>query len=161
MKAETLDPSCPIKDRHILVAVDSSENAKRVVLYVADFLGSLPGFRATLLNIVAEPSEDYFNTEDERRKWIEAQKSGAAAMLEKYREILIQSGFAEDKVAVKIVARQCASVAECILEEQKTLECCTVVIGRRGISRKEEFIFGSTSNKILHSGKNCAVWVIE
>jgi nucleotide-binding universal stress UspA family protein len=39
--------------------------------------------------------------------------------------------------------------------------CGTVVIGRRGISRKEEFIFGSTSNKILHTARDCSVWVIE
>jgi len=41
------------------------------------------------------------------------------------------------------------------------LKCCTVVIGRRGLSKKEEFIFGSTSNRILHEANNCAVMVIE
>ena len=37
----------------------------------------------------------------------------------------------------------------------------TVVIGRRGISKKEEFMFGSTSTKILHIAKDCSIWVIE
>jgi len=41
------------------------------------------------------------------------------------------------------------------------MKCCTIVIGRRGISKKEEFIFGSTSNKIIHEAKKCAVLVIE
>jgi hypothetical protein len=34
-------------------------------------------------------------------------------------------------------------------------------IGRRGISKKEEFMFGSTSTRILHIAKDCSIWVIE
>lgn len=158
---EPIDAPCPVKDRHILIAVDSSENAKRAVLYTADFLGGLPGFRVTLLTIIADPPEDYFKTNGERISWIESRKSDSVEMLERYRRILVQSGFEEGKVAVEIDVRRCPSVAECILDVQKNLGCCTVVIGRRGISKKEEFIFGSTSNRILHSKKNCAVWVIE
>lgn len=149
------------KDRHILLAVDESENAKRAVLYVADFLGGLRGIRVTLLHIIPEPSDDYFFAETERVKWLEEQRTGAIALSDKYRNILIQSGFRKDKVSVVIDTRYCSSVAECILEQQKKLDCCTVVIGRRGISKKEEFMFGSTSNKLLHSAENCALWVIE
>jgi hypothetical protein len=46
-------------------------------------------------------------------------------------------------------------------ELKEKLACGTVVIGRRGISKKEEFLFESTSNKIIHTAKDCAVWVIE
>jgi nucleotide-binding universal stress UspA family protein len=153
--------SITTKDRHILIAVDESENAKRAVLYAADFLGGFPGFSITLLNIIPEPQEDYFKTDEDRKRWIENQSAKAEKMLENYRQVLIQSGFREDKVAVKVDVRDCPSVAECILDELKKLEACTVVVGRRGISKKEEFIFGSTSNKILHMAKNCSVWVIE
>lgn len=149
------------KDRHILIAVDESENAKRAVLYVADFLGGFPGFRVTLLNIIPEPPEDYFKTKEERIKWIESQRHKAEQMLEKYHQVLIQSGFSEDKVSVKLNIKDCPSVSECILDELKELKACTVVVGRRGISKKEEFLFGSTSSKIIHYAKNCSVWVIE
>ena len=51
---------------------------------------------------------------------------------------------------------------QAILEEALELGAGTIVLGRRGISKKEEFIFGSTSNKILHSRKSCAaLWVVE
>ena len=153
--------ACQIADRHVLVAIDTSENAKRAVLYVADFLGGVPGFRVTLLSIVSEPSEDYFETDEERKTWIEKQSSESEKLLLKYREVLIQSGFSEEKVVVRVEVINCPSIGDCILEEQKRLGCCTIVVGRRGISKKEEFLYGSTSNRILHSGKNCAVWVIE
>jgi len=49
-----------------------------------------------------------------------------------------------------------------ILEELKKSGANTLVIGRRGISKKEEFIYGSTSNKLLHAAKgSAAMWVIE
>ncbi|OGW33404.1 MAG: hypothetical protein A2X59_00175 [Nitrospirae bacterium GWC2_42_7] len=149
------------KERHFLIAVDESENAKRAVLYVADLLGQLPGIRVTILNIIPEPSEDYFATDAERVKWIEDQKLKAIQILENFQAILIRSGFKKNKVVIDIEVKYCPSVAECILDKKKELNCYTVVIGRRGISKKEEFIFGSTSNKILHSAKNCAIWVVE
>ena len=161
MEAGSSKDTCKIKDRHLLVALDSSENAKRAALYVADLLGGVPGFRVTLLHIVPEPSEDYFETGEERAAWIEEHNSGAEKMLQKYREVLMQSGFSEDKVMVRVEIRNCTSIADSIIEYQKKLGCCTVVLGRRGISKKEEFLYGSTSNKVLHSTKNCAVWVIE
>ncbi len=149
------------KDRHLLISVDDSENSERAVFYVADFLGGAAGFRTTLLNVIPEPPAGFFRTTEERDSWIEEQKSGAARMLEKFRTILIQSGFAEEKVDIFLEVGQFPSVADRIMEIQQGLECCTIVIGRRGISKKEEFIFGSTSSRIIRSGKNCAVWVIE
>lgn len=148
-------------NRNIFIAVDASENAKRAVLYVKDLLNGLQGFHITIATIIPRPPDDYFITEDERTSWIENQNAAAKGILENYRQILIQSGFRHEDVTSHLVMRECTSLAECILDERKKLSCGTVVIGRRGISRKEEFIFGSTSNKILHTAKDCSVWVIE
>lgn len=151
----------PAKDRHVLLSLDDTGSAAKAVLYVADFLGGAPGFRVTLLRIVPEPSEDYFKTPEERRDWIDIRRAAALRDLEKYRTVLQQAGFAEDKVSVRAEVRKCPSIAACILDEQKKLGCCTIVMGRRGISKREEFLLGSTSSAVLHEGKNCAVWVIE
>jgi nucleotide-binding universal stress UspA family protein len=161
MKTEHAPDSDVMKDRHILIALDESENAKRALLYTADFLGGAPRFRATILTIIPVPSEDYFDSDSDRKKWIDDRKTEAEEMLDRYRKILVQSGFGEDKVATSVEIKHVRSVAECILDAQKRLDCCTVIVGRRGISKKEEFLYGSTSSNVLHSGKNCAVWVIE
>lgn len=149
------------KDRHILIALDNSENAKRALLYVADFLGGYRGYRVTLLRVFPKPSKDFFETDTERVLWTEDEFYKAKQMLEKYRSILIQAGFQEEKVVSRVSVKQCSSIAESILDEQKELGCCTVVVGRRTLSRKEEFLFGSTTNKLLHSEKRCALWIIE
>jgi nucleotide-binding universal stress UspA family protein len=36
----------------------------------------------------------------------------------------------------------------------------TIVVGRRGISKAEQFLFGSVSNKIVQNAKDCTVWVV-
>jgi len=149
------------KNRNILIAVDESDNAKRAVLYVKDLIAGLSGFHITIATIIPRPPEDYFITEQGKNTWIENQNRTAERILADYRQIFIQAGFKEEDVVSHLVMKECSSLAECILEERGKLSCGTVVIGRRGISRKEEFMFGSTSNKILHTAKDCSVWVIE
>lgn len=161
MTAQSMKHSGRGKDRHVLVAVDESDIAEKTVLYVGDFLGGVSGFRVTLLTIIPEPPEDYFRSADDRAAWIQQHRDEALNALERYRQLLIQSGFIKSKVQVLVEVRKSQSLSDCILDEQKALGCCTVVVGRRGISKKEEFMLGSTSSRILHTGKNCAVWVIE
>jgi nucleotide-binding universal stress UspA family protein len=149
------------RNRNILIAVDESDNAQRAVSYVKDLLAGLQGFYITITTIIIKPPEDYFITQQEKNTWIENQNRTALGILENYRQIFIKAGFREEDVVSHLVMRECSSLAECILDEQKRLSCGTVVIGRRGISKKEEFMFGSTSNKILHTARDCSVWVIE
>ena len=161
MKTDNISPETVSRTGHIVVAVDNSENARRAVLYVADLLRGIPRFHVTLLTIISEPPEDYFTDQQELQQWTADQDSAADKMLEECRNVFIQAGFQESAVDVKKALAFCPSIAECILKEQKTLQSNTLVIGRRGISKKEEFMFGSISNKILHSAKDCSIWVIE
>ena len=148
-------------ERHIMIAVDSSENARRAVLFVGDFFGCYEGFQVTLLHIILEPDATFFRNNDERQKWLTGQREQARKVMEEYRHILVDAGFPDNKVNVRIETMRAPSVADCIIKEQNELNCCTIVIGRRGISKKEEFIFGSTSNRIIHEAKKCAVLIIE
>lgn len=148
-------------ERHILIAVDSSDNARRAVLFVGDFFGCYEGFQVTLLHIILEPEATFFQNNEERTKWLASQREEAQKVMQEYKNILTDAGFPEDKINVRIDSMRAPSVADCIIKEQEEMKCCTIVIGRRGISKKEEFIFGSTSNKIIHEARKCAVLVIE
>jgi nucleotide-binding universal stress UspA family protein len=150
-----------IKDRNILIAVDESENSKRALLYVADFLGGFPGFKAIILSVIPVPDEGFFESAEARHAWIESEKEKISDILKRYRQILIQSGFPEEKVRTELVVDEKTSVSSVILKKQKELDSCTVVVGRRGISKSEEFLFGSVSNRVVHMGYKCSVWVVE
>lgn len=150
-----------IKDRHILIAVDETESSKRAVLYVADILGGFPGFKATLLSIIPEPEEDFFESEEERRAWVRDRLSEVEGLLENYRQILIQSGFPPEKVQVRTFVAGERSLSDVILDFRCDLSCCTVVVGRHHHSKTEEFLFGSVSSQLIHAAKDCAIWVVE
>jgi nucleotide-binding universal stress UspA family protein len=68
---------------------------------------------------------------------------------------------AEEDYFATTALRYCPSMAECILAERDDTEYHTLVVGRQGISRSEEFLFGSVSSKIVNHAKNCTVWVVE
>lgn len=150
-----------IFNKNILIAVDESENARRAVQYVGQLLGDVDGFGVTLLHVIPEPEEDYFPTAAESEKWVARHKQKVAVFLAEYRQILIDSGFRPENVTVRSTLRYCPSMAECILAERDDTQYSTIVVGRQGISRSEEFLFGSISSKIVTHAKGCTVWVVE
>ncbi|MBI5408573.1 MAG: universal stress protein [Nitrospirae bacterium] len=150
-----------VKDKHLLIAIDQTENSKHAVLYVAEFLGGFPGFKVTLLSIIQEPEEDFFENEQEQGVWTKNKQEETNRMLENYRQVLIQSGFPEEKVGIKLCIGDAKSLSEMILSFQCNMNCCTVVVGRHHKSKTEEFLFGSISNQLIHEANNCTVWVVE
>lgn len=161
MKPIGSEEGLPPVNRHLLVAVDESENSRRVVHYISELMKGVSGCRIVLFSIIPDPSDEYFDAPIKRSEWIEKRQAELIAMLEGYKNLLVGSGFEADKVAVRIDVRYCPSIAECILEEARRHGCSTIVVGRRGVSKREELIFGSTSSGILHMAQDCTVWVVE
>ena len=151
----------PEVNRNILIAVDASENSRRAVQYVAGILGGMKGFKVCVLHVIREPEEDEFPGEAEKEKWYDAHRKHVDRMLEEYLGMLTEAGFAPEEVSTRSTLRYCPSMAECILAERDLLKYATLVVGRKGISHKEEFLFGSISGKIVRVARNCTVWVVE
>ena len=148
-------------NRNILIAADESDNSRRAVQYVANLLGGVKKFKVTVLHVIRELEEDFFPTETEKEKWYQDYRRKADLMLEEYRRMLVDAGFDSEDVSTRSTVRYCPSMAECILAERDNLEYGTLVIGRKGLSHKEEFLFGSISGKIVRTARNCTVWVVE
>lgn len=141
--------------------MDASQNSRRAVQYVAEILGGMKGFKATLLHVIREPEEDEFPVQGEKEKWYHTHRQQVDRMLEEYRAMLLNAGFAPNDVTIRSTLRYCPSMAECILAERDLLKHTTLVVGRKGLSHKEEFLFGSISGKIVRIARNCTVWVVE
>jgi nucleotide-binding universal stress UspA family protein len=146
---------------NILIAVDESENSRRAVSYVAKLLEGMPRFKVMLLHIINEPEEDFFADEGERERWLAEKRETAKRILDKTKTVLVDEGFAPERVFPQVKVRYCPSIAECILQEAEATQSETIVVGRKGVSRKEEFLFGSVSNRIIHEAESCTVWVVE
>jgi nucleotide-binding universal stress UspA family protein len=150
-----------VYNRNILIAVDESHNSRRAVSYVGQLLGGLAGFKVTILHVVPEPEEDYFPTSEEKEKWLAHYAEKVDAMLKDYRQLLIDKGFLPDTVSIRSTLRYCPSMAACILAERDETGYSTIVVGRQGLSRSEEFLFGSISSKIVSHARKCTIWVVE
>ncbi len=147
-------------NRNILIAVDDSDNSRRAVAYVADLLGGIAGFKVTVLHVIAEPEEDFFPTAAERDAWMKREGERITGVLATYREILLKAGFSEEAVKTRSTIKYCPSLAECILQERPD-DYGTLVVGRKGRTRTEEFLFGSVSSKIVDHAKEATVWVVS
>ena len=146
----------------LLLAIDLSEDSLKAINYTADILSRHPAVGITLLHVIKEPSPDLVPSSEERRRHLETLRVKSLALMEQAAQRLIVRGISEKHVHLAVqVCKEPKSVAEMILQEQRTGGYGTIVIGRRGISKREEFLFGSTSSRVIREAKNCAVWVVE
>lgn len=148
-------------NRNILIAVDESENSQRAVTYVGKLLGGIKGFYVTVLHVISKPDEDYLINVCDEDEWYNEYRIKVDKMLAEYKNILIDAGFNPVDISTRSTIRYCPSMAECILAEKDNMEYSTLVVGRRGLSYKEEFVLGSISGKIVRTAKNCTVWVVQ
>ncbi|MBF0337316.1 MAG: universal stress protein [Nitrospirae bacterium] len=150
-----------IKARRLLIAVDDNEHSRRAVRFVGELLGGLPGFSVHICHIAVLLEDDAFVSEEESREWVKFLVEEKQKMLQGYRNMLAEAGFADDALSTSVVMSKQSTITESIIREQLNSGACIIVVGRRGISKKEEFILGSTTNNLIHKCKNCAVWVVE
>jgi len=159
---------CPFNSQNVsgqeydvLVAIDQSENALKVAEYVGKMMGCHPTVRVTLLNIIRPPSPDIMPDEEERQIYTEKKRSDGNALINKARGILMSFGIPETQIFAKIqVCEKPVSIADQILHEKRECGYGTIVVGKRGMSKKEEFLFGSVSRKIVRECQKSAVWVV-
>ncbi|MBU1156714.1 MAG: universal stress protein, partial [Proteobacteria bacterium] len=81
--------------------------------------------------------------------------------LEEARQILVGARIAAYNVSTRLEEAGGRTIAETIMAAQLQGGFGTIVVGRRGVSKAEEFLFGSVSSSIVHQATDCAVWVIN
>jgi nucleotide-binding universal stress UspA family protein len=132
--------------KSILIAIDDSESSLEAVEYAGHMIGR--GKRVTLFSIVRKQDGT-----------AEAMKT-REALLVQAKGLLEATGMDEKDVQIKVAPEQ-KGIEEDILGELKTGDYGSIVLGRRGMSRTQQLLFGSISNYIVHHAKNCGVWVID
>jgi nucleotide-binding universal stress UspA family protein len=147
--------------KKILIAADASENAKRASSYVGEIIGSREGFQVEILYVIRHPDRDLFPDEASWKAKKEQEIEQASRILSDLSDLLKKKGIPASSITVTAREAKGFSIAQTILGYQQKHGFGTIVVGRRGVSKAEEFLFGSVSNKIVHYARDCAVWVIE
>jgi nucleotide-binding universal stress UspA family protein len=146
---------------NILLAVDGSEYAAGAVRYVAGFAAD-SNVKIMLFHVIraVEPAfrELFSMHAREVEAFMEQLGIETWAMFERYRDMLVNHGVQDDRVAFKTIT-QASSRAAAILDEARSAGYGTVVMGRRGLSRVYGFLTGRVTNKVLHQGEGLAFWI--
>ncbi len=150
-----------MENNKLLVAVDTSENSERAIHYISYILKNRDDFQIGLLYVHMLPDKDIFPDEESWKLCCAERERKGDAFLKKCEKTLLEKGFKKENIKQIFYYMEAGSVAQKILEIQEKNGYGTIVVGRRGISKAEEFLFGSVSNKIIHYAKNSAVWVVE
>jgi nucleotide-binding universal stress UspA family protein len=150
----------------ILIAMDDSENAMRAVEMVADSFSSDNSI--TLFNIMLDTAALCQMDSPALTPLFKSQQASFCALEDKKRELvmtmmnrakehLLESGFAVEKINIKIQNMD-RGVARDILQESRN-GYDLIVTGRRGTSGIKEFFMGSTSQKIVSGAKDISVLI--
>ncbi len=156
----------------ILIAFDGSDNAIRAVSYTAAMIDAAPRRHVTVAAIERPPDRDLFPDDASWKTECANRVAAIHGALEMARDMLVRSGLPGSMVTTRFV-ESCRSplreAIECSIGTSIALEVLrlaeegdygTVVVGRRGVSRQVEFLFGSVSTKIIQAAKGLAVWVV-
>jgi len=154
--------------KKIMVAFDDSENALRAVEFLAKTFTT--DHRVTLFSVLQDSAAlcdmnspeltPYFKEQQHSFCTLEEKKKSLlSSALEQAKEILIEAGFSEDHIDMKLDFKAKGVARDIVIEATNGYDL--VVMGRRGISGIREFFFGSVSQKVLHSAGNVSILIIN
>jgi len=154
--------------KKILVAFDDSENAMRAVEFIATSftkekeiaLFSVIPDTTAICDMNSPSLTPYFLSKQAEFCTLEDQKKELVnEAMQKAKEILLNAGFEENNIIMKAQTKKKGVVRDIISEANSGYD--TIVLGRRGLSGIQEFLFGSVSQKVLHLAKGISIIVVD
>jgi nucleotide-binding universal stress UspA family protein len=153
-----------VHSKKVLVSVDASDNALRAVGHTGYMLSGTD-CEITLFHTIRHigrfvPAEVLDGAPDVEAAWRKKAGKDILPYIERSKTILVESGFPEDKISVKVIDGT-RNPANDIVNHAKAGEYGTIVLGRRGISMFKEFFMGSVTSKVLQQADKYAVWIVH
>ncbi|WP_319760863.1 universal stress protein [Maridesulfovibrio sp.] len=162
-----------MKNMKMLIAFDGSENSFNAIEYVGNIARHCAGCEIVILYVERLPDKDLFNDDASWEKQCAENERSMKEKLAEAAKTLLSMGVHPEEVKTEYFA-SCKSpfhetdicsvgrsIGMDILRIREEGEFGTIVIGRRGVSKAEEFLFGSVSTKVVQSAVGCTVWVVN
>lgn len=144
----------------ILIAVNDSDDALRAIQYVGQIVKATNTLSIYLLYVYPDPPPDYYGKGGTLDAYKEIMQDQAGRAIELAIATLKKFGVSEDRISSAIQLADGKPISQAILKAQEEHQCNTLVVGKRGISKNEEFLFGSISNTIARKTKGFTTWVV-
>ena len=145
---------------NILVAVDSGETSERAVRYVGNIASIVKDLRICLLHVYPEPPPDYYGRGGRLDDYQRSRIVIAKDLLFRASSVLKNAGVPAINISKRVCMAEGKTISEVVLEIQAEGQFGTVVTGKRGVSKAEEFLFGSISNALARHSKDFTSWIV-
>lgn len=142
----------------ILVVFNETPCANLAVEFLAQMPLRFSEVRITLMHFFRKPtgSEEMMG-----RKFMQTQQERIDTNLSNARQRLIECGYPPDNVHVHLETRPFPTVADGIIAELKKGRYDIVVIGRKKMSKSEEFVIGDASIKLVRALDHTTVIIVR
>jgi nucleotide-binding universal stress UspA family protein len=112
----------------------------------------------TLIHIHKEPSasQDLMG-----KKFVSTQEKRIKKLLTDAKNKLVESGFAPDKIKIIFEKSTYPTVSDGIVDQFNKGDFDLVVIGRKQMTKAEEFVLGDVSVKLIRTLKKAAILVVK
>lgn len=145
-------------DESILVILNDAPCSKLAVEFLAHCPLNYAEVQVTIMHIFREPtgSEAMMG-----KKFLQAQKEKVREAIFTARQRLIEAGYPPDNVYTHIETQPYPTMADGIIAEIDKGKYNIVVIGRKKMSKSEEFVLGDACIKVIRAVEKATVIVVK
>ena len=143
----------------LLIPLNDSVASRTVVDFLINMSLDPVGCHISLIHVFRKPTS---GEELMGKKFMDEQPAKFNALLENAKQRLIsEKGFKPDQVTVQLLTEPYPSVTEGIIDFFQKGQYDMVVIGRKKMSKSEEFIMGDISVKLVRSLDKTSILVVK
>ncbi len=142
----------------IMVAVNDSTSSRTALDYLIKLALCPDDLEVVLVHVFRKPSG---GEELMGKKYMNQQPARHLKVLEEAKEMLVQKGLFPENIEIKLVEEPYQTVAEGIIDQAKKIKPSMVLVGRKKMSKAEEFVLGDASIKLVRALEGMAVLVVK
>lgn len=145
----------------ILLAINDGETSFKAVRYVGEVCGYMTGCEICLLHVSPEPPPYYYLEGNSEADYVKEKNAKAAKLFDKVTDMLSECGVDRTIISTRsYITAHSETISGAIVAVRQEGSFDTVVVGKRGVSKAEEFLFGSISNAMAQNCASFTLWIV-
>lgn len=145
-------------EKSILVAISDSSSSRAVLNCMETLFLHDEDVKLTLCHIFRQPSG---SSELMGKKFTTKESKRRETILQNARKWLLNKGFDPARVDTLLASEPYPTVADGIIDQQKKCHYDLIVIGRKKMSKAEEFVMGDASVKLVRTIEDASILVVK
>lgn len=146
------------RNNSVLVALNDSTSSRAVMDFLLDLALCPEDWQISLLHFFRKSAS---SEELMGKKFVSGQPSKMMAVLEDAKKRLVEKGYNPKKIEMELVEQPYQTVADGIIDQVKKRNSDLIIIGRKKMSKAEEFVLGDISVKLVRALEGAAVLVVK